>query len=227
METAIHPTEHRTTLGATSGGTALESFGGIAVAVLAILALVGVIPATLTMIAGIVFGVSLLIAGIAVAGAWSRFGSYAVSTNGDSLELGGGAGVEMLVGIATIALGVLSLVGVAPAVLLPVLVITGGAGLILAAGTTQRLNDVHLMYEGHDDRARHVAHASMTGASVAQVLGGVAAVVLGILALVAAPRANAMGFGSLDQVGMLVLGVTLAFAGGALTGKMGRMYRAS
>jgi hypothetical protein len=224
METAINPSETHTELGVVTGGLSLEALGGVAVAALAILALVGVQPALLTTIGGIVFGAAMLVAGIAIAGAWSRLG-LAMARTGEQVELGGGAGVEMLVGLAAVALGILSLIGIAPATLMPALVITGGVGLILSAGTTQRLNDLRMISDGASETTRHLMHQAVEGSAVAQALGGIGALVLGILALVAVPPAAAAGYGSLTQIGILVLGATIAIAGGALTGRLGNLLR--
>lgn len=227
METAIDPTRHKTEIEAATGGLALESIGGLAVMVLAILALIGVLPALLTTVGGIVFGLAMLVAGIAIAGAWTRLTSAAARSRGETIQAEGGAGVEMLVGVAAIALGVLALLGISPTILVPALIIVGGAGLLLSAGTPQRLNDFRAIVLGTSFETRHMMHEAVKSSTVAQALGGIAAVVLGILALVAARPLPGDGFGSLAEVGMLVLGLSVAIAGGVLTGKLGSMIRAA
>lgn len=229
MDTAMHAkeftTDERRAVGLTASGAGIKTVGGIAVAALAILALVGVLPALLTAIAGIVFGAAMLVEGLGIAGEYNALATRVAGDRIETAEFGGGIGVEVFVGLATLALGVLSLLGVATPTLLPALIITGGIGLVLSAGTAQRLNDLHLASAGHDGMARRISHDAMTGGAIAQMLGGIGAVVLGILSLVAVGAAAAEGFGTLPQVGMLVLGVAAAFAGGALTGKSTRLYR--
>lgn len=230
MATTIHqgevPREEKRGLAVIAGGSALEGLGGLAVVALAILALAGVLPVQLTEIAGIVFGAALLFEGLSLAGEYSQIGSRIPESRTGSLEIQGGTGVEVFVGLGAIALGVLALVGVSSTVLIPSLIIAGGAGLLLSAGTTARMNDLRLITAGHDsDRVRRVAHGALAGGAVTQILGGIAAIVLGILALVAIPDAAANGRGALPQIGMLVLGATLMLSGGALTGKMASMYR--
>jgi hypothetical protein len=227
METVIDPTRHKAEIEAASGGLAIESIAGLAVMVLAILALVGVLPALLTTVSGIVFGAAMLVAGIAIAGAWTRLTAVAARTRGETIEAEGGAGVEMLVGLAAIALGILALLGISPAVLVPALIITGGAGLLLSAGTPQRLSDFRAMILGTSLETRRMIHEAVKGSSVAQALGGISAVVLGILALVAAHPQPGQGFGNLAEVGMLVLGLSVALAGGLLSGRLGNMLRAA
>lgn len=207
-----------------AGGFMTEAIGGIATAALAILALVGVQPASFTAIAGIVFGAALLIEGAAMSTEYSQLASKIARTRTEAIEISGGFGVEVLVGLASVALGILALVGVSPAVLIPALLITGGTGLLLSSGSTAQMNDLRLVAAGHDDTTRRIVHGAVTGSALAQTLGGIAVIVLGILSLVAVPSFAAAGYGSLPQIGMLVLGVTLALTGGALTGKMARMH---
>jgi hypothetical protein len=105
METVIDPTRHKAEIEAASGGLAIESIAVLAVMVLAILALVGVLPALLTTVSDIVFAATMLVAGIAIAGAWTRLTAIVARTRGETIEAEGGAGVEMLVGLAAVALG--------------------------------------------------------------------------------------------------------------------------
>src|SRR5215472_6231280 len=206
-----------------AGGAATESMGGVAVIALTIVALAGVLRPVLTEIAGIVFGAAFLIEGAALAARHTSIMEQAgAGTAVDQLELGGGISVELVTGIAAIALGILALVGIVPAVLTPVLVITGGAGLILSAGAVQRLNDMRsdLLGVGRSERA--IASSAVSSAAAGQVLAGLGAGTLGILALV--------GVGDpivLTTVGMLVLGSAITLSGTALSGKMLNLFRHS
>ncbi len=224
METVVDPTRHKTEVAAATGGVALEAVGGLATMALGILALVGVLPVLLTEIGGIVFGASMLVAGIAIAGAWSRLTHAAAQTRNETVQAGGGAGVEMVVGVAGIALGVLSLLGVTPHILMPALIIAGGIGLLLSAGTPQQLNDLRMINAGTSYETRRIVHESVRSSAVAQALGGLAAVVLGILGLV---LATGLPFGTLTEIGIIVLGLSVAISGGALTGKLGSMTHAA
>ena len=219
--------QERRAVALTAGGSMLKTIGGVAVMALAILALIGVLPALLIAIAGIVFGAAMLSEGLSISSEYSALSRYIAYDSTEITEFGGGLGVEVLVGLAAVALGVLSLLGVAAPTLLPALIIVGGVGLMLSAGTTQRLNDLQLAAVGHDDMARRVTRDAMTGAAAAQTLGGLAAMVLGILSLVSVGPLAAAGFGTLPQVGMLVLGTATALSGGALAGKATRIYRHS
>jgi len=202
------------------GGAATESMGGVAVIVLAILALAGVLAPVLTDIAGIVFGAAFIIEGAALVARHTSIMEQAVETDVERLEMGGGMSVEVVGGLAAIALGILSLVGVVPAVLMPVLVIVGGASLILSAGAVERLNDIRASAFGVSSMARTVAHTAVSSAAAGQVLAGLGALALGILALV--------GVGDpavLTMVGMLVLGAAITLSGTALSGKLLNLFR--
>jgi hypothetical protein len=217
LSTAESP---RRTYAVEAGGAATESMGGVAVVVLAILALAGVLRPVLTDIAGIVFGAAFIIEGAALAARHTAIMDQIGESRTDQLEMGGGMTVELVAGVAAIALGILSLVGLVPAILMPALVITGGAALILSAGAVQRLNDIRAEAFGVSPTARAMARAAVSSAAAGQVLAGLGAVALGILALV--------GVGDpaiLTTVGLLVLGGAITLSGTALSGKMLSLFR--
>ncbi|HEX3699920.1 MAG TPA: hypothetical protein VHV27_04530 [Phenylobacterium sp.] len=194
--------------------------GGVAVIVLAILALAGVLRPVLTDIAGIVFGAAFIIEGAALTARHAAIMDQVGDSPADQLEMGGGMTVELAGGIAAIALGILALVGVVPTILMPALVITGGAALILSAGAVQRLNDIRAEAFGLSQTARGMARGAVSSAAAGQVLAGLGAVTLGILALV--------GVGTpavLTMVGLLVLGAAITLSGTAMSGKMLNLFR--
>jgi hypothetical protein len=213
-------------LAVVAASSGVKTVGGIAVAVLAILALLGVIPAILMPIAGIVFGVAMLIEGLGITSEYRKLGRWLTDTSSEPVELAGGTGIEVAVGVAAIVLGILALVGIAPATLIPVLVIVGGAGLMIAVGTVHRLSDLQLMTAGASDFGRRLRHESMAGAALVQTISGIAALVLGILALIWGGT-TASGYGLLAQIGMICLGVAAAIGGGAIAGRSTMLYRRS
>jgi hypothetical protein len=211
--------------GIVAAGSGLKTIGGIAVAALAILALVGVIPAILMPIAGIVFGVAMLLEGFSITGEYRKLARWLVDTKSERIELAGGSAVELAVGAAGIVLGILALLSVVPAVLIPVLIVAGGAGLMLAVGAVHRLNDLQLMSVGASDFGRRLRSETMAGAAMVEAMAGLGALVLGILSLVLGSAALAPGFGSLAQIGMICLGVGAAIGGGAIAGRSTMLYR--
>jgi hypothetical protein len=210
----------RRTYALEASGAATESMGGVAVIVLTIIALAGVLTTVLNDIAGIVFGAAFIVEGAALAARHSSIMDQVQDTGVDQLEMGGGMTVELVAGLAAIALGILSLVGVVPTVLMPVLVITGGAGLVLSAGAVQRLNDMRATALDIGHTPRMVARTALSSAAAGQMLAGIGAGTLGILALI--------GVGApaiLTSVGLLVLGAAITLSGTALSGKMLSLFR--
>ncbi|HEX3407900.1 MAG TPA: hypothetical protein VHS81_11735 [Caulobacteraceae bacterium] len=200
MSTAFSTTSTRRITAVDTGG-ATESMGGVAVVILAILALVGVVPRVLTPIAGIIFGAAFIVEGAAVA---ARQAALA----GADVELTGGVTVELAAGLAAIVLGVLSLIGITSPILMGALVITGGAALMLSAGVVGRMDGMTTLA------------APTNSAAAAHLLAGLAAVVLGILALT-----NAAASAVLTTVALLVLGGSLMLSGTAMSTAMLRLFR--
>lgn len=214
--------EARSIMEVEAGGSAVEAVGGLGVIVLSILGLAGIAPNFLASIAGIIFGVAIFAHGAAVAAEYSKLLSQISEGRIGGIELGGGMAIEFLAGIATVVLGILAVVGKYPTILMASLIIVGGAALILSSGTMQRLNDLKAEANTSSEFERRVFRAAVSGASVAQILAGVATVVLGILALVFQPAATLPAEAMvhpLTLVGLLVMGSAITLSGALLTGK--------
>ena len=207
-------TTERNMLEVEAGGAALKTIGALAAATLCVLGIIGIVPAYMASIATIVVGASLLAEGTAIGREYTALlGRVSGGTFG-VVELGAGMTAEFIIGGSAITLGVLSLVGVHPAVLLPSALIAIGSALILTSGTATRLSALRLQALQADDFAQDVSHAIMSGTAGTQALTGVGAIVLGVIALVSA------GSLMLTLVGLLAAGGALALTGGALGGKM-------
>jgi len=205
-----------------AGGAATESMGGVAVIVLSILALLGVIPRVLTPVAGIVFGIAFMVEGAAIAARQATLIGESERAGGHELEVGGGVTIELTIGAAAIVLGVLSLIGVVPAILMPALTTAAGAGLILSAGSVQRLNEVQANLANPEFAAERasVARIATSSAAGVQFLAGVAVTVLGILGLTRTGVPLIM-----SAVGLLVLGCAITLSGTALASRMQRLVQ--
>jgi len=201
-----------------AGGSLAEVIGGAGAVVLAILGLAGILPEALTAISVIALGAALLFKGAAIAAKASELRHDLVASRVEEVELEGGMTAETLSGIAGIALGILSLLGVVPMVLMPVSLLAFGGGLLFASAANAELNELAIHGDA-SDRERKLIRASVKTASGSEVLVGLGAVVLGILALVGlAPL-------TLTLVGVLSLGGAVLFAGSALGGKMMAILR--
>lgn len=203
-----------------AGGTSFEALGGLTAVVLAIIGLAGTLPVSMVAICAIVIGGALVFKGAAIGARLTRIARETAGSASGTTELGTGVTTEFLGGAAAVVLGVLALLEVGPAAtMIAASVIVLGASLLLGTGMESRLTTLTgpSMYSTAQEAARMTAQA----AAGAQALVGIAAVILGILAIV-----GTFDTLMLNLVSMLVLGSALAVSGGALAGQMvGSMRR--
>jgi hypothetical protein len=194
-----------------AGGSLAEAACGIGVIVLAILGLAGIFPFYLAAVGVLAMGAALTLEGAAIAVGYSRKLEAAGLSSAKVAEVGGGMTAETLGGVAGIVLGILSLVGVAWSVLLPVALIAFGGALMLGTGATARLDSMH---ECLADRTRRLLRETVNAAAGIQALAGIAAIVLGILGLV---FADPIMF---TLIGLLCTGAAGLLSGAAVGGRM-------
>lgn len=203
--------EQQATLGFAAESSAVEAIGGAAAVVLGILGLAQISPMYLAAVATIVVGVALWFEGAAIVARYSRVmaaeGQGAAAT--EMAPMSSGISAEFLGGAAGTVLGILALLGVASAALISIAVIVYGAALLFGSGAPMRMNA--LASEGLPAPTHQVLREAAWASSGAQLLVGVAAAVLGILALV--------GFAPYILVlsALLSVGAALALSGGAFT----------
>jgi hypothetical protein len=137
--------EDRAEQGEISSGVTMEMLGGAAGVALGILALLGVYPITLLAAAAIAFGGTLLFGSGAqvemreISGTEEDMRARRLTAR--SVEASGG--IQVLVGIGSVALGILALVGIAPLPLILVAVLSCGASALLSGGAlTSRMMSV-------------------------------------------------------------------------------------
>jgi hypothetical protein len=178
-------------------GLLTEGAAGIAVIVLAIIAISGVSVEILASIATIVIGAGLMVQG---------FNSAAEHAKAMPAEASAAAGaeptsdvmVDFVAGVTGIVLGILALIGVNAAHLVPAALIVFGASLLLS-GTLS------------------FGERGTAAAGGAEVLTGLAAVVLGILSLVL-PESW-----MLVLVGFIAVGATMLMVSASFSGAMSRL----
>lgn len=202
------------------GGSSTEALTGAGAIVLAILGLAHIAPQMMVAISSIALGAALILDGAAIAAEYSRI--LAESGNGSisKVELGGGLSTQVIGGVAAVVLGVLALLNIAPTTLMAIAAIVLGVTVVSGSGVTTRLNALKIETSGDHDFAKRVARESLTAATGADMLVGLAAVVLGILALVG------MAPVPLTLVAMLALGASILLTGSAVIGKMMSMFAA-
>ena len=212
--------ERQKSIKVVAGGSITEAICGAAVVVLAIIGLAGMgnMAGYMASIATIAFGVALLAQGGAIAARWSRLLQETAPAEWDTRsELGGGMGAEFLAGGAGVVLGILGLLGMGTATLIPIAVIVFGGALLLGSGATVDLSS--LSGPAHNERFADISRQATVAASGAQVLLGIAAIVLGIIALVGIDPVV------VTLVALLVLGASVLFSGTALSTRMASVMR--
>jgi hypothetical protein len=198
----------------TYGGFA-DAFGGIATIVLAIIALAGVNTAVMVPIAVIVFGAALLIQGGALLSEHARIILPTEAGLASAEQFSGGSlSAVFLVGASGIVLGVLALLGIAAETLSAVAIIAFGAALIMTSNSVRELYVARraVMRAGMHNASELVAGEMASGSAGVQLLAGLTAVVLGILA-VAGTNPPVLILSAL-----IVLGATVLLSGSTLSG---------
>lgn len=208
----ISTSEGQRQRGLLAGGSLAEALGGAGAVVLGILGLIGVLPVLMASISAIVIGGALLFGGGTLAARYARALSRTASDEIAEASAGGLA-FEALCGVAGIALGILALLGIAPFTLLGVAAIVLGGGLALASGATARLEDL-LQRSGLEAGGLRSSQEALRAAGGAEVMIGLAAVVLGILSL------SGVAPLTLILVAMLGLGVTVLMSGSSIASRV-------
>lgn len=206
-------------------GGFIDAGGGIATIVLTIIGLAGLAPRAILAVAVVVFGAALLIRGAAMLSEYSRISFSAGTTAAVLNQFGGGSLPAIFFGGAVgVILGLLALLDVQAAILGPVAVIVFGSVMAGTCNSTLNVRRLKARVEsasapstrtGTDILATEMASSSAGG----QAIAGLAAVVLGILAVVGT-RSDALGL-----IALLVLGATLVLTGSTLSGLVSSFVR--
>ncbi|MFB9264760.1 hypothetical protein ACFFWD_16560 [Bradyrhizobium erythrophlei] len=214
---SIITSSERTFQEAATYGGLVDAIGGVATIVVAIVALSGVGQPMLAAVATIVFGAALLIQGGTMLTEYTKLIGQPGAV-GTAAELTGAGGLSalFLVGAAGIVLGVLALIGISSQTLTAAAVIAFGGGLLLSSTSVWRLYRAkQASYRAEAARtvsgAEFLAGEMAAGSAVLQCLSGLAAIVLGIVA-VTGTNPNV-----LTLVGLLVLGATVLLSGSTLS----------
>jgi hypothetical protein len=192
-------------------GGVIDAIGGIAAAVIAIVGLSGYHPEIMGAVATIVFGAALLIEGGTLLSEYTLV-MPAVANPADLAN--GGISVMFLTGVGGIVLGILALLGIAPATLTAVSVIAFGAAMLMSAGAVRHLFVLQSSVRRATVRSggELIAGEMASGSAGVHVLSGVTALVLGIVAVAS------VGSAVLTLTALLVLGATFILTGSSLSG---------
>jgi hypothetical protein len=207
--------ERTSTEAATYGGL-VDATGGVVTVILAIVGLAGVHPNVIVPITVIVFGAALLIQGGTMLSEYTRISSP-IGAAAYSGEHFGGSSLSalFLVGAAGIVLGVLALLGIAPTQLTAIAVIAFGSALVLSSNSVRNLYMLRTTTTAGTTAgmgSEMVAAEMASGSAGVQMLAGLAAIVLGIIAV------SGTNPEVLTLAALLVLGATVILTGSTLSG---------
>jgi hypothetical protein len=199
---------HRNFVITSAGASMVVLIGGICAGGLAIAGLANAVPRLLMAIATLVFGITLLFEGGSQVARWASLQHRLGNT---PMPTGGGTGGAFAAGIAGIVLGILSIIGVAPIVLCSIAIIAFGASLLLGSLVGTGLSISEMERSRFQTTASEVSAQASAATPGGKGLVGLAAVILGILALVGnAPL-------TLCLVGLLCLGAVILLTGTAVS----------
>ena len=201
-------------------GGLVDAIGGIAGAVLAIIGLNGFDPVGMAAIAAIVLGGALLVQGATILSEYAYMTSQAEPAESASapaeFRAAEGLAATFMVGAAAIVLGVLAVLGISSVELTAVAVIAFGSALVLSSGSFRQLyvlrgQLLHAAAPGSHSGPELLVGQMASGSAGVQLLAGLGAIVLGVLA-VAGLRPTV-----LTLAGLLVLGIAVLLSGTALS----------
>jgi hypothetical protein len=194
-------------------GLLTEGAAGIAVIVLTIVALAGVSTVLLASIAAIVIGVGLTVQAFNSAAEEAKVMAPSMGVAAQEATLGGEVIVDCMCGLTGIVLGILALVGINAAHLLPAALIVFGGSLLLSGFISMWPRTYRIASPGTETQI--VTYRGSPAAAGVEILVGLAAVVLGILSVIMAPLGVLILVGFL-AVGAALLMVSATFAGAAM-----------
>jgi hypothetical protein len=199
-----------------SAGSMLAALAAAGATVVAVLGLLETVSVTMLPVGTIVLGAAILFHAAAVGMRYQRLlheaaaHEAALTARPVHFEVRAGTSAESLAGVAGIALGVLALLGVAPGLLCSVALIVFGAGLLLSGAENSRLRSLGIDHQGVSEATGRLIDAAASFSIGSDALVAVAAITLGILAL--------LGFATttLVFVGILSMGFALLLSSSSL-----------
>jgi hypothetical protein len=163
-------------------------------------------------VAQISLGVALVVFGMALAMAYARLAAQTQGVGGLGGTVTGTTG-DMFLGGAAVILGVLAVLNVAPAVLVPVAVIVVGVGMILNSVAAVRATTLETDLIAERTPARRVSEELVFATASIRAVAGIAVGILGIIGLTGA---DAM---VLTLAAAIVAGAAMLLASTSLSGR--------
>lgn len=200
-------------------GSMAEGIAGIGAIVLSILGLSRIFPDIMLPVATFAVGAALLFQGGAITARFSNLLSAENKGRMDVGEFGIGMTTEFVGGAVGIVIGVLSLLGVYPLILIPAAAIVFGSALVIGSSATARLNSLWIASTEEREIVREVSREAISAGMGVQLFIGLGAVTLGVLALAG------MSPLILSLTAMLGMGFSDLLSGTTIIGRFKRMLR--
>lgn len=198
-------------------GSIIQTLGATGALVLGILGIIGIASMVFDSIASIAAGGALLIGGAALTARYSRLFPDTKSPKTKKAMLRG-LTYQTIVGLGGIALGILALLGLSSQTLIGASVIALGSALLVASRASTRLDS--LLIRNELESGESVSHNTVGAVSAGEVVCGLGAMALGVLAL------SGVSPMALTLIAMIGIG-TAAVAGGTwLVGVVFNVYHA-
>ncbi len=201
-------------------GLLSEGAAGIATIVLAVIALAGTAATALASIVTIVIGVGLMAQAFNSAAERSKAILASSVSTAQSAEVGGEVMVYASTGITGIVLGILALVGINAAHLVPAALIVFGGALLLS-GAIEMVPRTVPVASPTGGPVQIVSYPGSAATGGLEIMVGIAAIVLGILALIF------MSSWVLVLVGFIAIGAAMLMVSATFSGAVTRLFTAT
>jgi len=211
--------EQKKTVEVVFSGSLAEGLVAGGAVILTIIGLIGGYPQLLLSIAVIALGAALLFEGAAISLRLYNLMSDVTQNRANVAEIGIGTTAETVAGIFATVLGILAVLQVNPAVLIPAAIIVIGGCLILGAGANARLNALRITRTEQQPAVGEVTRQIVLAATGVQVLVGIGAITLGVMAIIGIEPMV------LSLVAIMAMSLSILFSGGALSSRMLSLFR--
>jgi uncharacterized membrane protein len=200
-------------------GSFLEGLIGAGAIALAIIGLATIMPMYMAAIASIAVGAAFFFNGFMLGTRFRSITSEITQRPFEAVQLGWGVAAEFFGGAAGIVLGILALLQIYPAALVPITAIIYGATLIFSSAMVTRLNALRVEERPEPEHTHYATRNAVVAAADTQVLIGLGAVVLGILSILGLYPLI------LSLVALLSVACADLFSGTTLVSRMVSLFR--
>ena len=209
----------RLSVKAVMGGSIFESLASGVTFVLALVGVAEIVPEQMLLWSVIAMGAAFLFEGVGISMRYSKLLAETSKDRWEKAEFGTGVSAEFIGGAVGLVLGIVAFTGFHRAAMLPTALLVYGITLLLSSGLTFRLSALEI--EGAEESAKFkaVAREAVSVSALTELLLGIGAGILGIIALMSTTPVP------VTIVGMLIVGFAGLVTGTAVTSRMYGLIR--